>query len=145
MKIDKSKLRMGLWYEDADGNRIPWDDNRVDAPENAITAHVCFPLEVREEIYALHEYDGVRTYRGSDHIMTGTTHIGRGNENVIIALVNSGDFTLSEALAWWASACERCTNAVIWKYTNGEDGYPEYGEEWKKANTVCEFCKEENQ
>ena len=35
MKIDKSKLRMGLWYEDADGNRIPWDDNRVDAPENA--------------------------------------------------------------------------------------------------------------
>ena len=143
MKIDKSKLRMGLWYEDADGNRIPWDDNRVDAPENAETAHVCFPLEIREEIYALHDYDGVRTYRGSDRIMTGTTRIGRGNENVIIALVNSGDFTLSEALAVYATACERCTNALIWKYSQGEDGYPEYSEEWKKANTVCEFCKEE--
>lgn len=25
-----------------------------------------------------------------------------------------------------------------------EEGYPEYSDEWKKANTVCNWCKEEN-
>ena len=142
MNIDKSKLRMGIWYEDADGNRFE-DNDHVDAPEKAVTAHVCFPLEIQEEIYMLHNYDGIRTYHGSDHICTMSCHIGGGNEKAILAMANSGDFTLSEALAWWASACERCTNAMIWEYTNGEDGYPEYGEEWQKCNTVCEWCKTE--
>ena len=25
---------------------------------------------------------------------------------------------------------------------NGADGYPEYSEEWKKCNTICDFCND---
>jgi hypothetical protein len=35
-------------------------------------------------------------------------------------------------------------NVLIHKYTNGEDGYEEYGEEWEKCGTVCDFCREKN-
>ena len=34
MKIDKSHLKMGIWYEDKDGNVIPHND-AVSPPENA--------------------------------------------------------------------------------------------------------------
>ena len=141
MNIDKSKLKHGLWYEDADGNYIP-SSNSVSAPENAVTACSCFPLEVRTEHYSLHDYDGIRTYHGSDRIFATSVHIGCGNQDVIIAMVTSGDYTLSEALAVYASCCERCANALAYKYTNGSDGYPEYSDDWRKANTVCDFCKD---
>ena len=39
-------------------------------------------------------------------------------------------------------SCERCCNVLAYKYLNGKDGYAEYGEEWKKANTECRYCKE---
>lgn len=69
------------------------------------------------------------------------THIGSGNDDVILAMVSSGDYRLSEALAVWASACERCMNALAWKYTNGQDGYEEFSEQWEKAGTCCDLCK----
>ena len=43
----------------------------------------------------------------------------------------------------FANACERCTNVLLHKYLNGADGYEEYSEEWKKANTVCDWCRDE--
>lgn len=143
MKIDKSKLRMGIWYEDENGNRIEYNDKTsCNAPANAQTVHILFPLEVNEEIFALHEYDGRRTYRGSDLIGRFGTTIG-GDGNHLVQMANSGDYTLKEAIAIYAQCCERCANALIWKYSNGEDGYPEYSDEWYKANTYCDFCLEE--
>lgn len=141
MIIDKSKLKMGIWYEDKEGNCIAHGDE-VDAPQNAETCHVLFPLEVVERIYKLEDYDGIRTYHGSDLLLSSTTNIC-GDGRHILQMANSGDFTLKEAIVVYAAACERCANALIWKYSNGEDGYPEYGEEWKRANTFCEFCKAE--
>lgn len=75
------------------------------------------------------------------HLMDGHTTIGGGNQDVILAMANSGDFTLSEALFVWSNACERCMNVLAYKYLDGKDGYEEYSEEWKKANTVCKFCE----
>ena len=50
MKIDKSKLKIGKWYEDENGNRIESMDK---SPEpvtkvGAKTYHSCFPLEITE-------------------------------------------------------------------------------------------------
>ena len=135
MKIDRNRLKMGIWYEDSEGNFIPGGD-AVDPPAAAATRHVCFPLEIREEIYGCN--DGKADNKP---MATFGTHIG-GDGREILQMANSGDFTLKEAIAVYAHACERCANALIWKYSGGQDGYPEYSEEWKKANTVCDYCRD---
>ena len=53
----------------------------------------------------------------------------------------SGDFTLEEAIWVFTSACERCMNVLIYRYTQREDGYEEFSDDWKHANTECEFCR----
>ena len=136
MNIDKSKLKTGIWYEDADGNYLPAEGDTMTIPIGAVTKHVSFPLEVREEIYAIENGQMKR-------ILTGCTHIGGGNGDVIVGMVNSGEYTLSEAISVYANCCERCANVLAWKYTNGKDGYPEFSEEWHKARTMCDFCKGE--
>lgn len=64
------------------------------------------------------------------------------NEDLVMAIANSGDYTLREAILIASIACERCMNALAYKY-GLNDGYPEYSEEWKKCGTCCEFCKGE--
>ena len=136
MQIDKSKLPCGIWYEDEDGNIIPYNDC-VEPPKNAKSRHVCFPLEVREDVWFSES-----ERKGGKPDITWSTHIGGGNQDVILAMANSGDYTLAEAIALYASCCERCTNVLAYKYLNGKDGYEEYSDEWEKANTVCRYCKE---
>ena len=139
MNIDKTKLHMGLWFEDEDGNYIPYDGVVDDYPKPARSYHVSFPLEVREEIWLINE----DKKKNAKPDVTFTCHIGKGNEDVILAMANSGDYTLSEAIAVLANACERCMNVLTYKYLNGKDGYPEHSDEWKKANTVCNYCRGE--
>ncbi len=137
MKIDKSKLPCGIWYEDENGNIIPFEEE-VELPPNIKSRHVSFPLEVREEIWFK---ESKREYGKPD--ITFSTHIGGGNQDVILAMANSGDYTLAEAMALYASCCERCINVLAYKYLDGKDGYAEYSDEWKDCNTVCRYCKEE--
>lgn len=137
MQIDKTKLPVGIWYEDENGNIIPYDQS-VEMPKEAKSRHVSFPLEVREEIW----FSDSKNKSGKPDI-TWSTHIGGGNEDVILAMANSGDYRLSEAMALYASCCERCMNVLAYKYLNGKDGYAEYSEEWKACNTVCRYCKGE--
>lgn len=190
MNIDKSKLKLGIWYEDVYGNRIPSMDDRPEpvTKVGAHTYHVCFPLRITEEVFTYHDKynketckhkrkwwmkhrDMIKGYKGHHCSNCGCTQvrkwwqpwgrnwdngtsitplinfnssIGGGNETIILAMVNSGDYTLSEALVVWANACERCMNVLAYKYTNGEDGYPEFSDEWNKCGTVCDFCKEES-
>lgn len=65
-----------------------------------------------------------------------------GNSDVILAMVNSGDYTFNEAVIAYTTACERCMNVLAYKYLEGKDGYEEFSDEWMKADTVCEFCKD---
>nr|DAO07742.1 MAG TPA: hypothetical protein [Caudoviricetes sp.] len=186
MNIDKEKLKLGIWYEDENGNVINQkEDLMCKAPEKARTYHCCFPLQITECIYAVHSKSQKETckhkrkYWKKDtglikglkgHICTncgcsqtrkwwqpwgrkwdyGTditslidlhTSIGGANQDVIMAMVNSGDYTLQEALVVFSTACERCMNALAYKYLNGAYGYEEYSDEWKKCNTECDFCK----
>lgn len=184
MNIDKSKLRIGIWYEDDGGNMYKTNEPFEVPNDKCKTYHTCFPLQVDENIrgiynnkdtckhplkYRKRTHGWVKGVKGCEcmkcgkdkvgklwmpfvfmkwnngkdsyNIMTGHTTIGSGNEDVILAMANSGDYTLSEAIVVFANACERCMNVLAYNYTNGSDGYAEYSDEWKKANTECNFCK----
>ncbi len=188
MKIDKSKLKVGIWYEDENGNVYRNSDGGCgERPNDKCTSyHTCFPLSVSEDVSMY--YDNKETckhplkYRkrtggwvkgikgckctncgkekvgkssipfalmpwkpGCDtyHLITGNRSLSDLSGKCVVAMVNSGDYTLSEALVVMATSCERCMNVLLYKYLNGEDGYEEYSEEWKKANTVCDFCRDE--
>ena len=138
MIIDKEILNRHIWFEDNDGNIKTFDYVPRTEEIAGMTRHVIFPLEITEHISFVKE-DGTE---GEEYNIN--CHIGSGNEDVIIAMVNSGDYTLSEALMLWSKCCERCMNVLAYKYLNGKDGYEEYSEEWLKCHTVCQFCKDEN-
>ena len=61
------------------------------------------------------------------------------SEDLVLAMANSGDYTLSQAILVAANACERCMNSLAEKY-GLEWGYPEYSVEWERSRTECEFC-----
>ena len=138
MIIDKEILNRHIWFEDNDGNIKTFDYVPSKEEIAGMTRHVILPLEITEHISFIKE-DGTE---GEEYNIN--CHIGSGNEDVIIAMVNSGDYTLSEALMLWSKCCERCMNVLAYKYLNGKDGYKEYSEEWLKCPTVCQFCKDEN-
>ena len=63
------------------------------------------------------------------------------SEDLVLAMYNSKDYTLNQAIIISSTACERCLNALAHKYGLSW-GYAEYSNEWKETNTKCEFCKE---
>ena len=153
MKIDFEKLNKKHWFEDADGNEVDKED-----PKACIYRHF-FPLQFHDCIdeYCYHPTNPFikflcksrRFYnwfsKGKPKtfkpIITLNTTYASG-QDCIVAMVNSGDYTLEQAIWIYANACERCTNALCYKYLNGKDGYEEFSDEWKKCNTVCDFCRE---
>jgi hypothetical protein len=184
MKIDKSKLKIGMWYEDKDGNVINNPDD-VFKPDGAVAYFTKWPLQVTETAHNFYDNKdtcrhphkaikrtsgwikgikgrrcsscgktqmrkwwqpwGFKWEHGADSYEAFECHttLCRIDEKCIVAMVNSGDYILSEAIVVMASACERCGNVLIHKYLNGEDGYEEYSDEWKRCHTVCDFCRDE--
>lgn len=77
---------------------------------------------------------------GSRHVMT----VNNGwSEDLVLAIANSGDWNLRDAILVVANSCERCMNALAHKY-GLKWGYPEFGDEWKKTGTSCEFCESDS-
>ena len=146
MNIDKKRLKMGLWYEGKDGEFIPHNDS-IDPPENAYTYHSCFPLSLEENVYIIRDGNGetINAPIGDRRLFTGHINIGGGNSDVILAMANSGDYTLPEAITVFGFACERCANVLAYKYLKGKDGYPEHSKQWNQCNTKCDFCRYETQ
>lgn len=153
MKIDYTKLEKKFWFEDAHGNEVSGED-----PMACYYRH-CFPLEMHQVLdeYCYHPKNPIikflcrKSVKFEKWILKGkpktfrtildcTTTYSSG-EDCIVAMVNSGDFTLEQAIWVYANSCERCMNALNYKYLDGKDGYAEYSEEWKKCNAECEFCK----
>ena len=143
MKIDKSKLKLGIWYTDDNLKYIQSDCSTdcqpVDPPEGATLVHTCFPLSITTNTYKLKDKSG--RYGTKDLICSSETTLCTADDKLILAMVNSGEYTLSETLVILANACERCLNALWDKYFHGEEGYPEYSKEWYETNTVCDFCR----
>lgn len=157
MNIDLSKFKR-FWFELEDGTKV---DEVPEGYSGYVSYWSAFPCTFTEvmDSYVFHPekwYEKLllkifpklqikwnttkrRTFR---HACTCNTSY-RSMSNVIIAMVNSGDYTLEEAIWICSKSCERCMNVLLYKYLNGTDGYEEYSEEWKKCNTECEFCKED--
>ena len=160
MKINYDKLNKKFWFEDANGNEI----SKEQIKDGEIAYYrSCFPLELNDRCdeYCYHPQNPIikflcrkshRFYKwiskGKERtfkpIFTSRTSYGCG-QDCIVAMVNSGDFTLEQAIWVYANSCERCMNVLLYKYLNGKDGYEEYSEEWEKCNTICDFCREERE
>lgn len=162
MKIDLSKFKTH-WFEDKEGNVIEEKGNECIAEntnEDILFYHHAFPCQFVETIdeYCWHPKNPLIKWicknrkiynilsKGKDKtfktILTVNTTYGSGSD-CIVAMVNSGDYTLEQAIWIYANACERCMNVLLHKYLNGKEGYEEYSEEWKKAHTSCMFCQKE--
>jgi len=136
-KIKPEHLRT-LWYEDKDGNVIEDFDleTATDHPDGAYAQVSRFPTSLRENYIML---DDSRELLDSGGLFAGES---TWPEDLVLAIVESGDYSLSEAILIGANACGRCLNALAHDY--GLDwGYAEGSEEWKNTNTKCEFCEEE--
>ena len=143
MTIHKNKFIRGIWCEDKDRNFINAPSgNDISYPENAVVACQCHPLWINIDFYRLKDYDGVHTYRREDRSFTKCVSINGWKEDTILAMVNSGDYTLNEALTIFAYACNRCQNALAYKYLDGTAGYAEYSDEWVNDGHKCDFCKD---
>lgn len=163
MNINLDKYNRGHWFEDAEGNILPYECS-LDIKEKYKNGEMIyfkhsFPLEVHEYIdeYCYHPTNPFikllcryipgfynwfskgkeRTFKT---ILDGRTTFGGGQE-CIVAMVNSGNYTLGEAIWIYANSCERCMNVLERKYLGEGFGYEEFSEEWEKAHTVCDFCR----
>lgn len=161
MKIDLSKMKC-YWWEDAEGNILELEGDRLPTEEE-MEKYPCyhseFPCQIHHEIahYGYHprgidrwliklpvvgKYVKKRIGKTFKDLATIRTTYNSGGD-CIVAMVNSGDYTLKQAIWVYANSCERCMNALCYKYLNGKDGYEEYSEEWHKCNTTCSFCEGE--
>ena len=168
MEINLDKLHKHSWFKDENDNEYENKFDDIDLKDkDYLTYYSIFPLTMNEEVseycyhpknvfvkwlmkksakfskYMLHKHRNEKTFK---HIFTGSTSYGtKWSQKCILAMVNSGDYTLEEAVYIYCSSCERCMNVLLYKYLNGEEGYAEFSEEWKKANTCCDFCKSYNE
>jgi len=65
-------------------------------------------------------------------------------DDLIIAMVVSGDFSLKEAMYAVANACDRCRHALLWKYRElhpRTDGYSHKSPEYRDSLARCNFCR----
>lgn len=137
MKIDITKMRI-TWWEDAEGNVLELEGRR--APTNEEKKKYCyyhseFPCQIAHNTSY---YDSQsRTFKDCGTFYTTF----KSGSDCIVAMVNSGDYTLEEAIWVYAHACERCMNALCYKYLNGKDGYAEYSDMWQRCGTECDFCR----
>lgn len=136
MNIDKKYLNKTTWYEDKYGSEVVQEnEDAVMPPEGAVVMFTRYPFEITTHMRVFVE--GKFLNAGDSY-----THIGRSSQDLILAIANSGDYTLGESVILVAECCERCLNAISYKYTKGKEGYPEGSDEWKRCGTVCTFCKD---
>ncbi len=91
--------------------------------------------------------------RGSREVMTGESS---WPEELVLAMVRPNKSELaksverfgteprlldmSDAIVIAATSCERCLNALLWRY-GLDEGYPPYSKKWDETNTKCGLCE----
>jgi len=133
MKIDKSKIAY-LWHENEEGEKwIPPTDycGVPKPPEGFIYQISMFPFQVHKVMLVCDE-------DGSREICSGNSS---WPEDLVFAMVKSGDFGLYQSIFIASNTCSRCLNALSYKYLGPDEGYSEELDEYKNCNTVCDYCK----
>jgi len=128
-----SNLFTILWYEDADGNDLGDGDleGEPGAPEGAQYQHSQFPHVLHHNVLRLND-DGTSTDLGGGEASYP--------EDLVNAMVRSGDWDVGDAIMVAAQSCERCLNVLCHHY-DLDDGYPFGSEEYWSAGTRCPMCE----
>ena len=134
MLIKKDELDI-IWYENEAGEKWipPMDGETHQPPKGYIFQHTQFPNRLQHEI--------VMVLEGGSSTQVMTQSSG-WQEDLVLALAVSKNWTLGEAILIAANSCERCMNAMAYEY-GLIWGYAIYSEEWHQTNTQCNFCKTE--
>lgn len=133
LDIAKDML-LTLWYENEEGDKfVPdFEEGMPDDVPKEYTYQVSqFPTQLTTNYLRILD-DGT-----SEEVAVGYSD---WPEDLVLAMVESGDFSLSAAILIGSQCCDRCLNALCYEY-GLDDGYQEGSEEWERANTECEFCK----
>ncbi len=124
------------WYEDSDRNIY---NELRDIPEEVLKTkqvyyHSSFPNALVEEIS---EY----RYDANGYSPLGCNY-STYNPKLIVAMVNSGDYTFIEAVQTVVDCCERCLNVLYNKYLNEKNFEKSYlYDNWDRR---CKFCEKED-
>lgn len=151
MNINKENLKQ-LWYENEAGERYYLTDEdffgRATPPEGFIFQHSMFASQLVQEVLRLNV---------DAHGRCMSTHVGTGHSTypgqLVFKMIESDDFTFEEAVLVAGQACERCLNALCYKYkvlakappphehgASIYEGYPEESREYQESHTRCQFC-----
>lgn len=170
MKIDLTKYKRHHWFEDEYGNvydamdaNLPKDidyftyhcieTNRYYDTLDEYTYHPEYLHEGNHFYHAMLQFPWFYKFmlrrmkkkgmqKTFKRILTGNTCYGDWGAKCIAKMAESGDYTYGEAQYVFANSCERCMNVLLYKYLDGEDGYPWLSPEWLKCNTSCDFCRD---
>ena len=117
-----------LWHEDDDNNRLDEDGDGI--PDGARFQYSQFPATLHDSILRLND-DGTST-----EIMRGE----RGfPQDLVTEMVRSGEWDVGDAIMAAAQACERCLNALTFRYQR-DDGYEFGSSRYWQAATRCKMC-----
>lgn len=154
MNLDKIH-QYRLWWAKEDHSILPANlTNHKDMPpvSDYPYAYCRFPLQIKTEIYRRRADGG---YGSDDRLAVFSA---TANESLVLAMATGGrrypwwrilrpprptTIRLSDALIIASESCERCLNALAYRY--GLDwGYPEYGDQWQACGTRCPMCEDDD-
>lgn len=75
-------------------------------------------------------------------VITELITLSDDQKTCIALLLLRANYNLNEAINIVITACQRCLNALLCKYSEGKYGYPEFSSMWFSAHTVCSFCED---
>ena len=137
MIIDKEKLKLGIWYEDREGNvyKKADDDYTVGKPkEDIYSYHVCFPTEIVERIDFYYDKDNCKhplKYRKRTH---GWIKGIKGCICKKCGKTKTGKSHIPFAFMNWDEGCDTYTGFISRKNL-GKDSLTD--DDWKKVLNRC--------
>lgn len=127
MKIDKTKL-YDFYYTDEQGNQFPVEN--VSPVGTTITYHSAF---------ACQRHDSMRIVSATGKDIDLGTLSKTWSNDLVTAMVRSGDFTAKEAIIVETDCCERCLNILRAKYLGEKITVESYlSSKWDRP---CRFCE----
>lgn len=157
MKLDIIDKPKTYWYEDLDGNEIPWDingpgnpfpdnyeDGEVYQHSVGLEVHHSICKEFKNPAWPIRILKWVikkmpNSWQGNPcQLYAGHSTIGSGF-SVIRYLIENRDFTLDEAAIAYSNMCERCMNICSWE-VEGHDLTLEESY-LKSSRTHCDYCE----
>lgn len=150
--IDRISKPCTFWYEDTDGNDVPFDWQKG-MPNRKWHAQHSKSVLVQHTICFGHNKNGKDLWpvklakwlirKMPDSWKKPTVSFSFNSTinccfSVVEYLIQQRNFTFNDACVAVADACERCMNILIWE----AEGKPVDNNYLKTANTNCKYCEE---